>query len=1540
MKKVISALLAFVMLMAFIPVIVFAGNSNLIFTWAWDKNVVDVDGSATIVSWSGGTNASYRSAFAVFDMPAGFSYNREKTGVKVTFAINSAKLNNGTSQAPTAAVVIVDGDSVKKAYSLNNAAGGTMLKEAKENGIFKGTYKINSATPANNAVTMDITEYFDKYPTAKSVGVYLTNIPSDGFECKDGIASQMNNMSLDVTVSNAYNVLTAEDTEGNILEKVTVKGAEGTVFKTAEYLKSVYFVDGTGYVPVSAMPETFTVSENPKTVTVVYKKESGISYGATNAGYSGSVSGSGIFVATGGGSHGSATRAKNVSGVSHSGSPSVMGSDRIGVMEFEIDSDINPAEIGKAEINFYVNDVHNNIGDEWIRLAFYETNNPEIDSYSLGGMDANAYLQINDDYSANATYWSDEKIYTDSEGWMSANVTGLIVNVLDNYRKNGGTADKLKVVVRMLVPFAGVNIDSVGSSHTPYLKITTVEENVLADYDFEKLTTDGRVEDVSANSYDALLLDNAKIQNGQLYLSGNGAAQIDYEDFRDNLASYTIVTTVATIGTPVANTRIYDFGASSGNSGFLRLKDFSAGMKYNGGTTTLINQSMGEVTPFENGDTPYHVALSYDGVKRITSVYVNGEKIIESGSIKRGLNEFTDKTANNFIGRTNWYGTSQASGNPDIKAKYDFFTVYDSALTERAVYSLYNGGFEESVEEAADAVTEYMAPLGEGFITKGKEFYTTYTATDGNEVNVTWFSSDNTVIDTMGNVFRGFEDAQAEIYAVVELGGYAIETEHITVNVKGYSDAELEDITILKYGFDSTGKTIVDETGKYNATAYSEKIQRDNRANIEKDNVIKLPNDINCGVTDYTVAFYVRCDDLTRDGQRIYDFGMENGKTPGKNFAYTKVNSDGTITVGVNNGGSSTQTLTSIQKIGEAEWVHIAIAYSSATGKTSIYVNGAVDTSSTEITYTMGGAVYNGHSTSNYIGRSQWYITQSASNPDFVGKIDNFEFYNVHLSERAIWSLWKKGYDGPDVEITSAAFVKGIDRAVVKVESIGFEGEAELWVAAYGDYMEYVDKQTVYINKGMNSYAANLIEGISDEAAVKVFLWEVDGSMIPLSGNDVSVKSVEFNYDYETPDNTLLSNTFSLKAYGEEKYLSLANGMSLESWKDNNNNLLWTSPYVHKVSTEGYYSLKNVDGTSYVTASGSSATTADKSNWRYIQIDPDKVGGKENVVAICEKETGKYLAINAGKPVMVSNCESTAAWWEIDIVKYDTFSEMLVSPGFMLLSANERDRICGVTAQAFWQSVNRRNKLLEYMGDDYFDQGAVEQAERLRKLFKYVPSQQVNRTVSRNSTGTISTYTLGEFQADVEYRGTDNEPYRGYLSEVTYYTDDTKTVVEQVVKIYAPAESQVKQIAEGFSFYPYQFRKNIKSIRRYYHTANEFNCGADTMYVRGETPPDAWMFAMVSAHELGHSLDFSGGYRSTWNEAYAARELDINKVSGYGNSNAYEDFAEFTQFVISCSGDAVMLKMVQEMFPGRFSILADILNDQNNGNGLLNVVND
>ena len=1531
-KKIASTILALIMVISIVPIAVFSEEASVVFTWAWDKNLVDVDNSATIVSWSGGNNASYRSAFMIFNVPDGFYYDKNKTTVEALFSINSAVLNNGEGQAPTAAVVLVNGDSVSEGYKLNNASGGVMLKEAKETGIFKGTYRI-TANPSQNAMTIDLSDYFEKYPEAERIGIYLTNLSDDGFECADGIASGIADVSFNLKISQSYNTVVAVDEDGNVFEDIIVKGYEGEEFKTTDVLNEAYYKDGYKYA--LAEDNTFYTSENPEGVVAIYERreDDGFFYVATNSGYSGEVMREGIVVATGGNAHGSEFRAPYVEGVSNASGASTLGSPRVGVMEFEISPTINPADVSEASINFYVNSVHENINGKWLRVGFYETNNQDIEVYSLGGMNEADFAQKDADYSKNSVYWSNQQISEASLGWKTVDITQILQNALDDYRTSESEEDAVRIVVRLQVPAAAVYIADENSTNAPYLHIPKAENSIVLKYDFENLTEDGRVEDISPNGYDALLIGDAALEDGKLYLSGNGAAQIDYEDFRDNLDSYTIVTTVTIDGENVNNTRIYDFGADSGNSGFLKAADFAVGMKYNSGATIYVGQNMGNVVPFAEKGNPYQLAVSYDAVNKITKAFVNGEKIIETNSIAYGLDDFANRTPNNFIGRTNWYGTEFEASNPDIKAWYEDFSVYNTALTERVIYSMYDAGFEGKVESAAKALEEDARVLFEGFITESIQLDNRYTH-NNDEFDVEWYSSDTSVIDGRGNVFRGFEDSVAEIYAVVSKGGYYVETKIFTAKVSGYSDDEMNEIRVLKYTFDSDGATIEDETGKNDAVAYSVSVQADGRANIEKDNIIKLPNDINKDVVDYTIAFWLRCDDLTRDGQRVYDFGMENGIAPANYYAFTKINANGTLSVGMNNGGT-TQYVTSNGRITEGEWSHIAISYNENSGETYIYINGVLDEISNAITYTMAGAVYNSHSTSNYIGRSQWYLTQSGTNPDLKGKIDNFEFYNVTLSQSAIQSLGENLYDAPEIDVSSASFVNGMNRAIVKIDSKGFEGNAVLAIASYAEHLENVGTQTIYIQKGMNSYSVELTKNNGGGQKVKCLLWESEDTLRPLTTGYIITKTYSFNYDYLHPDNHLLNNEFTLKAFDSEKYLSIANSVSMEAWSNGNRNLLWTAPYDVNNNAEGYYGLKNVNGT-YLALDTGNVLTNKINNWRFIQIDPSLVNGNQNVYALLQRSSGKYLARGASGLVGVANYENESSWWVMDIVNYDTFSKMLVSPGFMRLSDNERNRIYGITSQAMWLSSNRRGTLLSYMGSNYFNLSETEQVEALRRIFSYVPTNQIGRTVNRSATGAHGTYDIGEITGSANYRGKDGENLWAYKGVATYYTDSSKTSVEQTITIYGRNANVIRNIAKGMSYIPYQFRKYIRTIKDYYHTANQFNCGANEMFVRTKHEVNAESFAQTAAHELGHSLSFSWGYVHSSGRYTSAMNSDINKVSGYGNTNSTEDMAEFTQLVVSCSGDAELLRMIKVMYPGRFGVLRAVLNEMNGGNGILN----
>lgn len=189
---------------------------------------------------------------------------------------------------------------------------------------------------------------------------------------------------------------------------------------------------------------------------------------SSNAGHSGSASGTGLFLGAVGTTEGTPDRAPFITGVTGNNSAEV-ASARVGALEFQIDGNIDPETIVSADLSVYVNGVNENLKSDWMLLAAYETDNPSL-AYSVGGMDQSEYPAVNDDYSYEAAFWSNEQCSKSNLGWKTINVKRAVVNALE---KDSGASETVKVVLRMQVPSAGLNIST---TYKPYIEISTGEK--------------------------------------------------------------------------------------------------------------------------------------------------------------------------------------------------------------------------------------------------------------------------------------------------------------------------------------------------------------------------------------------------------------------------------------------------------------------------------------------------------------------------------------------------------------------------------------------------------------------------------------------------------------------------------------------------------------------------------------------------------------------------------------------------------------------------------------------------------------------------------------------------------------------------------------------------------------------------------------------------------------------------------------------------------------------------------------------------------
>ena len=152
------------------------------------------------------------------------------------------------------------------------------------------------------------------------------------------------------------------------------------------------------------------------------------------------------------------------------------------------------------------------------------------------------------------------------------------------------------------------------------------------------------------------------------------------------LRSYTFLLT-ANAKRLTKQPRFYDFGCSSGNSVFLRANQLSAGIKLNGGTTTMVN---GKTSLQVNRD--YKLAVTFDAATKKTSIYIDGV-LDASGTANQAepyqlVEAATD--SRNYIGRTQWWDSSYSGDNADFAGTIGGFRLYDIALTREEIGQVQN----------------------------------------------------------------------------------------------------------------------------------------------------------------------------------------------------------------------------------------------------------------------------------------------------------------------------------------------------------------------------------------------------------------------------------------------------------------------------------------------------------------------------------------------------------------------------------------------------------------------------------------------------------------------------------------------------------------------------------------------------------------------------------------------------------------------------------------------------------------------------------
>ena len=281
-----------------------------------------------------------------------------------------------------------------------------------------------------------------------------------------------------------------------------------------------------------------------------------------------------------------------------------------------------------------------------------------------------------------------------------------------------------------------VTLSAVVNGQTLTVPVTVhprnIEKNKVLYYTFDEAYqgADGQkqVADRSGNGNDARVFGRAAL-NGVLDLTANTDAGFSTNGYLlapdgiiDNVRSYTVLVKVKPLRIN-ALPRIYDFGSDTGNSVFLRASALTAGFKYNGGTTVLVNSSQSLTAGKETA-----LAVTFDARTHTTKIYFDGTLTASATTIVNEPYQLSllAPDLRNYIGRSQW----QNSDNMDFAGTMDDFYFFNIALTQDEIRALQSNEslamYSELPNDSVVATQYYdlqgIGMQGDGCKTKGMPY--------------------------------------------------------------------------------------------------------------------------------------------------------------------------------------------------------------------------------------------------------------------------------------------------------------------------------------------------------------------------------------------------------------------------------------------------------------------------------------------------------------------------------------------------------------------------------------------------------------------------------------------------------------------------------------------------------------------------------------------------------------------------------------------------------------------------------------------------
>ncbi len=294
-----------------------------------------------------------------------------------------------------------------------------------------------------------------------------------------------------------------------------------------------------------------------------------------------------------------------------------------------------------------------------------------------------------------------------------------------------------------------------------------------------------------------------------------------------------------------------------------------------------------------------------------------------------------------------------------------------------------------------------------------------------------------------------------------------------------------------------------------------------------------------------------------------------------------------------------------------------------------------------------------------------------------------------------------------------------------------------------------------------------------------------------------------------------------------------------------------------------------------------------------------------------------YLTETDGAVTQEAKNEELNQVWEVSVVgEYEPMVEkMLESEAAKSISQFRYNRLYAFIMSGGEFNLLTYDKIEKMIKErDYFNLSYDEQVAFVEECFTVVPTDLMYGSMATKLKRDIKVEYVGiEEGAWQSWHGIPEEAPRLYNVTIT----DTETGdyhVMQYISPYDNDEEYAAVVGEAVGCFEMPV---IKVLWRFVYTSmntSSWNGGDGTIWNNTGYRGDVNNMVQMFAHELGHVMDNGRQDNDVW---YRAIAQDMVPVTGYGNTNRWEDLAEFSRLYLLAKGDETRIEAIENTYPAR-----------------------